>query len=253
MLSNKNIASDYAGNGEDAIKMIASGAGYDLLLIDYHMPDMDGFKSLQKIRKLNVTGIANVPVILLNRSSEEDILVNDNEDNHIYRLVKPVKIKQLFNTISEIFDGNKQGAGLEGERREIFDYNDILTSQFTVLVVEDHLINMLLVKTMLKKVAPGVIIIEAVNGAKAVEQFLKEKPDLVLMDVQMPEMNGYEATMQIRKNESGERVPIIALTAGTVKGEREKCLEAGMDDYLTKPILKDTLEKALEKWLIRRI
>jgi CheY-like chemotaxis protein len=69
------------------------------------------------------------------------------------------------------------------------------------------------------------------------------------MDIQMPEMNGYEATERIRNLETGSHVPIVALTAGTVVGEREKCLEAGMDDYLTKPILKDTLEKTIQTWL----
>ncbi|MNL71742.1 Signal transduction histidine-protein kinase BarA [compost metagenome] len=71
------------------------------------------------------------------------------------------------------------------------------------------------------------------------------------MDIQMPEKNGYEATREIRQLETDRRVPIIALTAGTVVGEREKCIEAGMDDYLTKPVLKDTLEEAIHKWLFK--
>ena len=90
------------------------------------------------------------------------------------------------------------------------------------------------------------------SGQDAMKVIFNEKPDLILMDIQMPEMNGYEATMQIRKTETGKRIPIIALTAGTVKGEREKCLDAGMDDYLTKPILKDTLEAAIKKWGLKK-
>ena len=75
------------------------------------------------------------------------------------------------------------------------------------------------------------------------------KPDLILMDIQMPIMNGYEATKEIRKTEKGKFIPIIALTAGTIVGEKEKCLEAGMNDYISKPIIKEILQTKLVQWL----
>ncbi len=116
-----------------------------------------------------------------------------------------------------------------------------------ILVVEDNKINMLLARTLIKKILPNVTIIEAVNGKKGVEQCDLHKPDLILLDIQMPVLNGYEASIEIRKFDT--KVPIIALTAGTIKGEKEKCIEAGMNDYISKPIDKDVFENMLLKWL----
>jgi CheY-like chemotaxis protein/HPt (histidine-containing phosphotransfer) domain-containing protein len=92
-------------------------------------------------------------------------------------------------------------------------------------------------------------IITAENGREAVEMYEKHAPNLILMDIQMPELNGYEATQIIRSKEFIKHTPIVALTAGTVKGEQTRCLEAGMDDYIMKPFVRDTLERALKKWL----
>lgn len=117
-----------------------------------------------------------------------------------------------------------------------------------VLLVEDNKINMLLAKTLIKQIIPNCGIVEATDGKEAVLRFLELKPDIIFMDIQMPIMNGYEATTQIRKIQT-EHVPIIALTAGTVVGEREKCMEVGMDDYASKPIVKDTLERIISNWI----
>lgn len=120
---------------------------------------------------------------------------------------------------------------------------------YKILLVEDNKINMLLAKTLVKQIVPNVSIYEAENGQVAVEKFELIKPDLILMDVQMPVMNGYQATAEIRKMKSGTHTPIIALTAGTVVGEKEKCLEVGMNDYTSKPIVKEILEKMILKWI----
>lgn len=118
-----------------------------------------------------------------------------------------------------------------------------------ILIVEDNKINMLLTKTLVKQIIPKCIIYESTDGEKALEKVLKINPDIIFMDIQMPLINGYEATKQIRKIEQLENTIIIALTAGTIKGEKEKCIEAGMNDYVSKPIVKKTLEDILEKWL----
>lgn len=117
-----------------------------------------------------------------------------------------------------------------------------------VLLVEDNKINMLLATTLIRQIIPNCMITEAINGKEAVEKFVEIVPDIVFMDIQMPLMNGYEATAEIRKIQTAH-VPIIALTAGTVVGEREKCLAVGMDDYAAKPIIKDTLEKIIAHWI----
>jgi len=117
-----------------------------------------------------------------------------------------------------------------------------------VLLVEDNKINMLLAKTLIMQILPNATIIEAADGQEAVTIFGQNKIDVIFMDVQMPVMNGYEATQKIRDLQQSH-VPIIALTAGTVIGEKEKCLEAGMDDYVSKPIVKQTLEEVVAKWI----
>ena len=118
-----------------------------------------------------------------------------------------------------------------------------------ILVVEDNKINMLLVKTLLKSILPGCSILEASDGKKAIKLYKKEKLDLILMDIQMPHKNGYETTAEIKQLKKYNNIPIIALTAGIMLGEKEKCLEAGMDDYVSKPIIRSNLEKVLFKWL----
>ncbi|WP_338648275.1 response regulator [Flavobacterium sp. KS-LB2] len=118
-----------------------------------------------------------------------------------------------------------------------------------ILVVEDNKINMLLIKTLLKSILPGSIILEASDGKKAIKLYKKEELDLILMDIQMPHKNGYETTTEIKKLKKYNNIPIIALTAGIMLGEKEKCLESGMDDYLSKPIIRSDLEQVLFKWL----
>ncbi len=119
-----------------------------------------------------------------------------------------------------------------------------------ILIVEDNKINMLLTKTLLNQIIPSSIIYEAIDGEKAIEKIKNVIPDLILMDIQMPIINGYEATKKIRQlYDTSDGIIIVALTAGTVVGEKEKCIEAGMNDYLSKPIIKKTLREMLEKWL----
>ncbi|RYJ52404.1 PAS domain S-box protein [Flavobacterium petrolei] len=119
----------------------------------------------------------------------------------------------------------------------------------TVLIVEDNKVNMLLLKTIIKNLPVPTTIYEALNGQLAIEQFETIHPDIIFMDIQMPVMNGYEATEIIRNLKSGQNVPIIAITAGTEKEEKEKCLNAGMSDYIPKPIIKGIIEETFLKWV----
>lgn len=251
MLDNKRIASHYVRSGEEAFDLLASGKQYDVILMDCQMTGWDGIETIRRIRKLE-SGLENQPVILMNDSFDEDAQrVFGNELDIRHFLVKPVKIQQLFYALSNLgvkteVTGGGEDAHFPVEYREYDDHRPT-----TILIAEDHKINMLLVKSMLGKILPQSELVEAANGKEAVSEFSRVRPDLVFMDIQMPEMNGYEATREIRRMESDTHVPVIALTAGTVVGEREKCMEAGMDDYLTKPVLKDTLETAIRKWLFK--
>jgi len=120
---------------------------------------------------------------------------------------------------------------------------------YKILIAEDNKVNMLLAKTLVKKIVTNCTIIEATNGYDAVALTEIEVPDLILMDIQMPIQNGYDATTAIRKNKSIMHIPVIALTAGVLNGEKEKCINHGMSDYITKPIIHSDLEKVLHKWL----
>lgn len=123
------------------------------------------------------------------------------------------------------------------------------TSVGHILIAEDNPANMLLMKSYFGNILPGIHLVEAQNGEEALELFKKFKPTLVITDIQMPKLNGYELTTHIRNLPFGKQVPIIAITAGILNGEREKCLELGMNDYLSKPVLQETLRHILEKWL----
>jgi PAS domain S-box-containing protein len=128
--------------------------------------------------------------------------------------------------------------------------NIISNDSKVVFIVEDNKINMLLAKTLVKQILPNAEVIELENGKVALEKAQKQLPDLILMDIQMPIMNGYESSVEIRKLPNSKRVPIIALTAGTIVGEKEKCIEFGMNDYIPKPIDKEFLENIIREYII---
>ena len=152
----------------------------------------------------------------------------------------------ILKTSNEITTEEIENIDVIVNHRTKLDYGQ---ENYKVLIVEDNKINMLLAKTLIKQIIPNGTVFEAKNGQEAVEKFEVLNPDLILMDVQMPIMNGYEATQEIRKTQKGQHIPIIALTAGTVIGEKEKCLEVGMNDYASKPIIKEALETLISKWI----
>jgi PAS domain S-box-containing protein len=170
-----------------------------------------------------------------------------------------LQIKSQYNIGSTFFfeiklkssNKTKNNKLIELENPQIIDpISKFNTEKPKILIVEDNKINMLLTKTLLKQIIPNCSIFESVDGEKGIKKTMEINPDLIFMDIQMPLINGYEATKQIRESIAHKNTLIIALTAGTVFGEKEKCIDAGMNDYLSKPIIKKTLEDILEKWLI---
>ncbi|MCZ8343600.1 MAG: PAS domain-containing protein [Leptospira sp.] len=119
-----------------------------------------------------------------------------------------------------------------------------------ILIAEDNPVNMMLTRALIRKIFPNAEILEAKDGSEAVVLFEEHSPNLILMDIQMPELNGYDATKKIRDLKNGKTIPILALTAGTVAGEESRCLAAGMNDYISKPVVLKTLSEKLKKWLI---
>lgn len=243
MLALKNIASDVASSGKEALHLIESGQVYDVIIMDYHMPELNGLDTVRQIRKAH-NGYQQ-PVILLYSSSDDDQINKQCEELNIHqRLVKPANIRQLYYSLSRI---RVKNVNAELQSNTNFDENSF--SSLCILVAEDNPVNLLLAKSILGNIMPGAKIVEAENGWLAVDYYQKENPDLVFMDVRMPEKNGYEATREIRLLEKDKHIPIIALTAGTAQGDKEKCLAAGMDDYISKPLVQESLALAIEKWL----
>ncbi|SEJ31782.1 PAS domain S-box-containing protein [Dyadobacter koreensis] len=254
MLANRQIESQIVHTGAEAVDLLNSKKKFDVLLIDYHLSEMTGVSTIREIRNSTDPIMRDQRIILMYGSADDQHISDfSRELNIVYQLVKPVKIQKLFNALQKL-DTNDKPELLPAAKTKVVEIPELDRGEITILVAEDNRINMILVKTFLTKILAGVRVVEALNGKEAVSLFAKEQPDLVLMDVQMPEMNGYEASVEIRNKESGgKRTPIIALTAGTLKGERERCVEAGMDDYLTKPVLKETLQATLDKWLVKHV
>lgn len=235
-----------AKSGAEALELLAAGEKYDLILMDYHMPDMDGLETIVKIREHADLSIKEQAVVLLCSSSEDEAVSRVCKELHVnHRLVKPVKMTEVFNVLSNLSSQTPDRIVTNYYSNNV----EITTDYVTILIAEDNPVNMLLAKTIIKRAAGNAIIQEAADGLEVIKYCENRMPDLILMDVQMPGMNGYEATMAIRKMEQNGHVPIIALTAGTVKDERDKCLAAGMDDFVIKPVVENTISLILKKWL----
>jgi signal transduction histidine kinase/DNA-binding response OmpR family regulator/HPt (histidine-containing phosphotransfer) domain-containing protein len=215
----------------------------DLMLIDQFMPEIDGMQTAQRIsEKLHL----ETPVILMSISGYEPAK-SEIKGTHIKAyLSKPIMPSTLFNTILEIF--GKESYLTEHEEERITTKASLYKKRLSgrrVLVVEDNAVNQEIVQAMLEKA--DVKLCLASNGKEAVDILGEQSFDAVLMDIQMPEMDGYQATGIIRKELGLTTLPIIAMTAHAMKGDEEKCLQAGMDAYISKPITKERLLSILWK------
>jgi PAS domain S-box-containing protein len=219
------------------IEKINTGDNYDLLLLDY---ELIGAKGLDKI--VSIRGISKKPILLMQNSNTNEI--EFKKKNRIIPILKPIN-----STVLEfILNGINNPVSEKITTEEIMETeNTISIDKLKILIVEDNKINMLLTKTLVKKIIPEVTILEATNGLEAIVTFKKNNPQIIIMDIQMPIMNGYEASLKIR--EKNTTCIIIALTAGIIEGEREICHAHGMNDYITKPIDREILENTLIKWV----
>lgn len=192
-------------------------------------------------RKFGGTGlglaISNLLLELMNSNLQLKSKYGDGSD--FFFFVKFKKAEPLKDAFAELMPHKAI--------RKISSTNNM--DSLRILIVEDNKINMFLAKTLVKRIIPNAIILEAIDGQEGVEQFEINNPDLILMDIQMPIKNGYDATIEIRSHKKGDKIPIIALTAGIMVGEKDKCLEFGMNDYVSKPITEDDLDLILRKWL----
>lgn len=201
----------------------------------------------QKLRDFMIWGkTRNLPpcVILVPASVSEDVLAKLTSVGYPKRLIKPLMLDNLTESLDQLGDifqkNNKDFFSKEKEHSYL---------HFSVLVAEDNAVNRMLTRVYLGNIFPGIKIIEADNGKLALQLFYKENPHLVLSDIQMPEMNGYDLATAIRKHPSGKDIGIIALTANAQSGEEEKCRAAGFNDFISKPVKQDSFKEVVRKWV----
>jgi CheY-like chemotaxis protein len=214
------------------------------------MPYINGIETIRMLKnKLNLS-IEKQPVILLHSSLDNVQLEKECLELGIrFRLSKPVKSNDLFNYLNNLYTENTASIKKNIEAPQA----DTIFGKVKILIAEDVNLNMILIKAMLSDLGFNNEIIEAKNGIEAVEKYQKLSPDLILMDVHMPKLDGVKATKKIREIElsTGKNVPIIALTAGALKEERENCFANGMNDFLTKPLVPEKIKEMLNKFLIK--
>jgi two-component system sensor histidine kinase/response regulator len=219
---------------------------FRLVLLDVNMPDMDGFEVALRIKEQS--RFASATILMLTSSNQTSEASRSRKIGVAAYLVKPVLQRELFEAILRSlrladFDPSHDAA------RPPVQPVAAPTRAFDILLAEDNPVNQMVAMRMLKRMGHRVAV--AANGQEVLDQLDSHLFDLVLMDVQMPVMGGFEATAQIRQREqrTGRHLPIVAMTAHAMKGDRERCLEAGMDDYLAKPIDQATLKAMLELWV----
>ncbi len=239
-----------AASGEEALTRLRDAAArerpFQLILMDWRMPDMDGFGTTARV-KADPT-LRDIPIIMMTAFGHETERAEAEHLGISAFLIKPLKPSLLFNTIMETF---RPGGGRQSAARPAIITRESLRvgklAGVSVLLVEDNPINSQVATEILQNV--GVVVDTAENGRKALQALERRQFDGVLMDVQMPEMDGYEATRALRADPRWAELPVIAMTAHALKGDREKCLAAGMTDYVTKPIDPETLYAVLARHL----
>ncbi|MGO9016232.1 MAG: response regulator [Dissulfurispiraceae bacterium] len=228
-----------------------AGDPFVVAIVDMQMSDMDGADLARAIKSDDA--IKDTALVLMtSMGGQRGDAKRMQEIGFAAYLIKPVKQADLFDTLSAVLamPGFYQSTQPVITRHKL---REMRGGSVRILVAEDNVTNQEVAMGVLKKMGLRVDVVA--NGAEAVRALEVLPYDLVLMDCQMPEMDGYEAARQIRNPQSGvldHQIPIIAMTANALKGDREKCLDAGMNDYVAKPVYPQALAKALEKWLPRR-
>jgi CheY-like chemotaxis protein len=254
------MRNDSFATGKEALQALraakAGGDPYHFALVDYQMPGMDG---AALARAIKADEHIRETVVLLLTSHSQRIDIRQSEYGTIdASLVKPVRQSQLLSTLSTAWSRKRQTSVPVHKRadRPLEEMRGELAERFgglpvRVLVVEDNIVNQKVAARMLEKL--GMRQDLAANGREAVEMFGLLPYDLIFMDCQMPEMDGYAAAREIRRREGpNQRVPIVAMTADVLADCREQCLSAGMDDHLPKPVKMESLFEALRKWIPAR-
>jgi two-component system sensor histidine kinase/response regulator len=257
MLKRWEMESTSVADGEEALLQLsiaqAGGKPYALVLTDMHMPKMDGFSLIERIRQK--PELRTATIMMLTSAGHRGDGERCQELEIAAYLLKPIRQSELREAIARVLGAREQkGAIPLVTRYSLQDAHDPAAC-LRILVAEDNSVNQLLATRLLEK--RGHRVVMTANGREALAALEKEEYDLVLMDVQMSEMDGLEAIAVLREKERGKgdgvRQPVIALTAHAMKGDQERCREAGMDGYLAKPIRTQELDSILETYVARKI
>ena len=217
---------------------------FDLVITDHHMPGIDGITFVREMK--NITREKTPPSILMLSSLEKNMYQYEADKAGIQKfLSKPVKTHELSATLLSLFEKNMQSDALHPSLPVI----EKITQAASIMVVDDDPINMLLISEVLRRM--GFEIIQMHNGKEALEALPHYEPVMIFMDVNMPEIDGYTTTRLMRQlPEPHSQIPIIALTADAMKGDREKCLDAGMNNYISKPFKREEIEAVLKEYML---
>jgi len=251
-----------ASCGKQALSLLhgahSNNTPFDIVITDFHMPEMDGEMLAEEIQqqKLLEDGIL-IFVTSSPRKGDGKFLNEKGFDGY---LIKPTSENEVVQIVSLIFNLKKQGKSIPMVTRHTLrevksgSPKKVKLLNTSILVVEDNPVNQLVASEYLEGL--GCVVTPAGNGLEALLQIEQQEFDLIFMDCLMPEMDGFEATKEIRKMESHNKIdfiPIIAFTANAMQGDKEKCLAAGMDDYIAKPINHNAMEKILTTWLPEKV
>jgi two-component system sensor histidine kinase/response regulator len=247
LLVGMGFVADEAASGEEGIAMVrqASQAGqpYEIAFVDWQMPKLDGIETSRRIIKmLDLPGPPHI--VMVTAYGREDVLKQAEESGIESVLVKPVTSSTLFDTTLAVLETSDSSSGLA---RNVVSLDVSRTQGARVLLVEDNEINQEVAFGQLEDAKVEVDIAE--NGEVAVRMVQDNQYDLVLMDMQMPVMDGIEATRAIRSDPRFGDLPIIAMTANAMAADRDRCLEAGMNDHIAKPIEPEELFRVLVQWI----
>ena len=225
------------------------GARFDIALLDLDMPQMSGVELARVIKA--EPGLRPIRLILMPSASDGDVARAARAAGMEACLRKPVRRSQLFEALVRVMRQSSATPEYATEAAAARPQPPVPNTRARVLIAEDNVVNQTLAALQLDKLGYSSDV--AANGKQALSILFRAAYDIVLMDCQMPEMDGYEATREIRRREGRDRhTVIIAMTAHSMAGDREKCLAAGMDDYLNKPVKMEDLRLALERWQTRR-
>jgi len=222
---------------------------FDLVLMDHQMPEMDGTMLAAEIRRFeSQLAHSPLPLVLLSSLRQQEVGKDGDPEYFEASLLKPIKASQLYNVLVGIFADERPGAGEQRPRPDKPQFDPGMGERLPlrILLAEDNAVNQKLALRLLERMGYRADV--AANGLETIEALRRQPYDVVLMDVQMPEMDGLEATRTICRDWSRQKRPhIIAMTANAMKQDREICLAAGMDDYVSKPIRVQELVDALAK------